>query len=1694
MLAPRGARAGRVLRVVLPSRQLILLAKLPSGVPAGSTFTFALRRELLADDPPITHLLKQRGKWQAAVRRASYLRPGRYRSSRLHMVRAKLARLERELPMVAAVSLQAVWRGTARRRAIREICGVVMASDVLACGFDAADTTEQSMKLVIKVLLARARHVRLTQLHSQIHRPPAAQAMIATAEHSAPGEHAKATEADGSTCSLRYWTKKMVALASSADADDTVLIVMDRDNGRRRTTFTATRPLLLEGLPGLVDTFGSGVVNGGNTVRRRVKLDPADDAELFELLLRYVHGETVQLHTGNAVELIVIARRYGARGKQFERMVEVFERLVSSKECSVCELLGRAKLLEEAMHEKGSRVTAQRLQAQCMRHIMRNIHAVARQDSAGHLPFDNLLTILRCDKLHVRDEGDLLRISIRWIEYDIQNRARHIQQIASVIRWGAVPRQLLQHFTRKALSETGRATAEAEMAVAAAAAAAAAVVAVQKGEAAQQEQQRLGAIRSSKLLDLEEGGGCTTDEDTTWRIYYWVCGLPESLLQRDTELVDLLSQLGTLTSISLTSVQRAEKTGDDSALSKHVVQQAIGQMLADVPMFANLSQEQLIELCGGANAAPLAKSKGEYICKQGDVGDHFFLLTEGTAIATINVPGMDAVTVKHYAAGDWFGELALTRADSKRAANIVVTSLTARCVAISRQRFESLQDESGRVRSSGESVFMLRVSFAGPGPGEGGKSLTSREGTNVSLVLVQADRDDRQLGREAGVEALRQLAIDAQRQHASPTPHDSAAPSSPDACELSSTTVSIEDPKFIPSPDGWVGARPGYFFSTAESGLGYYIDSSSAYWATISSRIDKEAFLRHNVALLKPLSQLELSMVASATEERSYAAGEHIVVEGQHGQEMLIMLSGEASVTKDGVNGGKALATYKSGDSFGERCCFGEPRGATITATSTCHCLALSQHAMESFLLSNIYVLESLHQTMKKEAAAEAAAQLALAAERKSLESGAVLQLLDVAYREGLAGDRCEPYGITARPRDYIPLCGLAEQQAVLELHTQQPQPSAAGQSWYLIAGPWFHAWSQFCEFWQHHPTPGPIDNTQLADSLALSVPESPAGVASSTSCSERAPRRLKEDVDFVLVSEPVWLALFTHYGGGPALRRESVAVVEPVSMLCDADSLRTATTVLKFEVEMYPLRIRCALLAELRTYDAEHQLDSDLNLESSLSSSSPPGIVDVQISRHATIGQLKTTGLQALGLSSQMEHLDCTACAWSVSLGFTATFCGDDITLRAARLFDGAVVALDGVDLVRLVSEAVPPPRRGVPSQRIVESLPPSSPLPAEPSRIGLSTDLDKDIVKSRWVAASEQAFDAIVGDLFDPKTRKPRVMTQVGGAKAKAPGTIARAIDDLDRHCVDQSRAQEAAAKRHDFAMALRYQTELARCQLHRGTWNSLRRSGLVSIKQAAQLMREAEAVDLAREAGFTVRVTVKNNVRCTDASASTAVESARDAVELGQLPGTVAIVAVAGPSEADAIAPAARFGDQSESMVRIGDIAQAAEWQAPLLKLGGAVALLQSCVKLSQVHSHSAQRALEEALDQRQTARDIAASRAERMAVRLRETRVSGPLPTGWCRELRDGEAGAVVYVHVASGRRQKERPRALDMGARTQRMTSEVQALALHAAARQHLEAGNGVKAWQSLQQAMKLSPQNHEILLSLAQLQLMLPTR
>jgi len=109
--------------------------------------------------------------------------------------------------------------------------------------------------------------------------------------------------------------------------------------------------------------------------------------------------------------------------------------------------------------------------------------------------------------------------------------------------------------------------------------------------------------------------------------------------------------------------------------------QRYDSFLAKVPLLASMDAYERSQL---ADAIKVETFKaGEAVMTQGDVGNKFYILEEGDAVAT-----KSGTEVMKYGAGDYFGELALI--NNKPRAATVTTKTEARLLSVDARSFKRL--------------------------------------------------------------------------------------------------------------------------------------------------------------------------------------------------------------------------------------------------------------------------------------------------------------------------------------------------------------------------------------------------------------------------------------------------------------------------------------------------------------------------------------------------------------------------------------------------------------------------------------------------------------------------------------------------------------------------------------------------------------------------------------------------------------------------------------------------------------------------------------------------------------------------------------------------------------------------------------------------------------------------------------------
>lgn len=104
--------------------------------------------------------------------------------------------------------------------------------------------------------------------------------------------------------------------------------------------------------------------------------------------------------------------------------------------------------------------------------------------------------------------------------------------------------------------------------------------------------------------------------------------------------------------------------------------------LKSVTLISSLEAYERSQIADALKAE--TKSAGEKVITQGEPGDKFYVVEEGTLYAT-----KDGNRVMDYKAGDYFGELALLK-NQPRAASVIVESPTAKVLSMSRLSFTKM--------------------------------------------------------------------------------------------------------------------------------------------------------------------------------------------------------------------------------------------------------------------------------------------------------------------------------------------------------------------------------------------------------------------------------------------------------------------------------------------------------------------------------------------------------------------------------------------------------------------------------------------------------------------------------------------------------------------------------------------------------------------------------------------------------------------------------------------------------------------------------------------------------------------------------------------------------------------------------------------------------------------------------------------
>jgi CRP-like cAMP-binding protein len=127
--------------------------------------------------------------------------------------------------------------------------------------------------------------------------------------------------------------------------------------------------------------------------------------------------------------------------------------------------------------------------------------------------------------------------------------------------------------------------------------------------------------------------------------------------------------------------------------------------LRNVSLFQNLNDAAIDRISDALQIVTFAS--GDYIIKQGDLGDRFYVVKSGEVIVTQSSSGGYENELTRCQVGDYFGEIALMQ-DEPRKANVKALSPTVECYSLDRASFTSMMGSLKTVLEKNTSIQLLK--------------------------------------------------------------------------------------------------------------------------------------------------------------------------------------------------------------------------------------------------------------------------------------------------------------------------------------------------------------------------------------------------------------------------------------------------------------------------------------------------------------------------------------------------------------------------------------------------------------------------------------------------------------------------------------------------------------------------------------------------------------------------------------------------------------------------------------------------------------------------------------------------------------------------------------------------------------------------------------------------------------------------
>ena len=207
--------------------------------------------------------------------------------------------------------------------------------------------------------------------------------------------------------------------------------------------------------------------------------------------------------------------------------------------------------------------------------------------------------------------------------------------------------------------------------------------------------------KGENIITQGENGDCLYFvEEGNLNCYKKFQGVDEPKLVKKYQPGDAFGELALLYNAPRAATITAESNSVitwvlDRETFNHIVKEAAQKkrekyenFLKNVEILSTIEPYELMQISDALKTATF--KKGDYIIKEGEMGDVFYILEEGKCEATKTLePGKPDTVIKEYDVGGYFGERALIKGEP-RACNIIAISDTVKVISLDRISFKRL--------------------------------------------------------------------------------------------------------------------------------------------------------------------------------------------------------------------------------------------------------------------------------------------------------------------------------------------------------------------------------------------------------------------------------------------------------------------------------------------------------------------------------------------------------------------------------------------------------------------------------------------------------------------------------------------------------------------------------------------------------------------------------------------------------------------------------------------------------------------------------------------------------------------------------------------------------------------------------------------------------------------------------------------